>query len=79
MPMKTFHVRNLPARQNNWVVELDKNSLFAAGSQVDAIGAAIHAARTAAREGSDTRVTLEHEAGFSYTLSRFSERAQFAL
>jgi len=77
--MKTFHVRHLPAEQDNWVVDLDQSSVFAAASQVDAIGAAIDAARTAAREGGDTRVTLEHEAGFSYTLSRFSERVQFAL
>lgn len=78
MPTKTFHVRHLPAARDNWVVELDQRSLFAATSQVDAIGAAINAARAAARAGTETRVTLEHEAGFSYTLSRFSEPVQFA-
>ena len=79
MPMKTYHVRHPQAAQANWVVELDQRSVFAASSQVDAIGAAIDAARAAAREGTETRVTLEHEAGFSYTLSRFSDRVQFAL
>lgn len=78
--IKTYHVRHLvDPRESDWVVELEDRPVFAASSQVDAIGAAIDAARAAAGDGVETRVTLQHEAGFSYTLSRFSERVRFAV
>lgn len=76
---KTYHVRHLADhRDSDWIVELEDRAVFAASSQVDAIGAAIEAARAAAGDGIETRVTLQHQAGFSYTLSRFSERVRVA-
>ena len=80
MTLRTYHVRHLPApRDSDWIVELEQKPLYAANSQVDAIGAAIDAARAAAGAGVETRVTLQHDAGFSYTLSRFTERLRVAV
>ena len=80
MTVRTYHVRHLPApRASEWIVELEQRPVHSASSQVEAIGAAIDAARQAAGGGIETRVTLQHDAGFSYTLSRFSERLRLAV
>ena len=79
MTLRTYHVRHLPKPcEHDWIVELENAPVCTARSQVDAIAAAIEAARWSAGEGVETRVTLQHEAGFSYTLSRFSERIKVA-
>ncbi len=77
MTLRTYEVRHHVSPEDEWVVEIEERRVFASSSQVDAIAAALDAARAAAGDGVEARVVLEHEAGFSYTLSRFRERTLF--